>query len=157
MKNPLKSIKGFTLMELLIVVAIIGILSAVGIPMYQGYMATAKVNAAKANHNGAKSFIASTFAKCSSGSSSVTLPGYTSVSCSYGANTWYSYFTNYFNSYAGFKNSYNGSNYCSNSSSTSPPLGGCYMYYSGNTVRISTNIGTESGSNSYLRDSIVKE
>lgn len=39
--------KGFTLIELLIVVAIIGILAGVGIPMYNGYMAEAKVNATK--------------------------------------------------------------------------------------------------------------
>ena len=157
MKNPLKNIKGFTLMELLIVVAIIGILSAVGIPMYSGYMATAKVNASKANHANAKSFIAGTFAKCSSGSSSVLLPNYTTVACSNAASTWYGYFTNYFNSYAGFSNAYDGGNYCYNTSSTSPSLGRCHMYYSGNSVRITTNVGTETGGNSYVSDTILKE
>ena len=42
--------KAFTLIELLIVVAIIGILAGVGIPMYQGYIESAKINATKANH-----------------------------------------------------------------------------------------------------------
>ena len=37
--------KAFTLIELLIVVAIIGILAGVGIPMYNGYMTKAKISA----------------------------------------------------------------------------------------------------------------
>ena len=42
--------KGISLIELLVVVAIIGILAAVGMVAYSGYTTSAKINATKANH-----------------------------------------------------------------------------------------------------------
>ena len=41
--------KGFTLVELLVVVAILGILAAVGIVSFGGFLGSAKENAVKAN------------------------------------------------------------------------------------------------------------
>ena len=150
--------KAFTLIELLIVVAIIGILAGVGVPMYNGYMASAKVKSAETNHSNIKSYVAATLTKCSTGVSTVKL-GSSNRACSASAGSWASYFRTYFNSLN--KNPYT-PNVASTTSSTNIPKGSTYIGYSGNSiVRVRTNVGTEAGGNAYnptsSYDEITKE
>jgi len=137
--------KAFTLIELLIVVAIIGILAGVGVPMYNGYMATAKIQSAATNHANVKSFVASTLTKCSAGSTSVTL-GSNVRQCNQAASTWSSYFRTYFDSIN--KNPYGGGGYVTTTSG-SPIKGGTTITSTGNQIILKTNIGNESGGNAY--------
>ena len=137
--------KAFTLIELLIVVAIIGILAGVGVPMYNGYMATAKVQSSATNHANVKSFVAATLTKCSTGSTYVML-GTSNRQCSQSASAWASYFRTYFNTIN--KNPYGGGAYVTTTSG-SPVKGATMISSSGNRIVLRTNIGTESGGNFY--------
>ena len=132
--------KAFTLIELLIVVAIIGILAGVGIPMYNGYMANAKVESSNTNHSNNKSFIAATLTRCSSGSSKVSINN-ADVNCTEDKlkPAFIAYFTKI------NKNPYDTSVASMLSGTGDPVLGQSFLGVSGKTYTIRTNVGNADG------------
>ena len=63
--------RAFTLMELMIVVVIIGILSAVGMVMFGGQAEKAKIAAAKSNHKNVIKYMTAEITKCELGEETV--------------------------------------------------------------------------------------
>ena len=129
--------KAFTLIELLIVVAIIGILAGVGIPMYNGYMANARVESANTNHNNVRSFIAATLTRCSSGAATVNINN-ANVACTEAALP--TAFETYFNVIN--NNPYDSSAGAVSIKLTgSPALGETSLVVTDSLYSVSTNIG----------------
>ena len=156
-----KSKKGFTLIELLVVVAIIGILAAVGIPIFQGFMATAKINASTENHSRAKDMVTAYFAKCSTGTATIALKTnstttFTDVACNSSMSSFADYWSKHFNN-DGWQNPYSKGSTFAKKANGAGALGEMRFWYSGTSLTINTNVGDEDGKSKSLTASIMKE
>ena len=156
-----KSKKGFTQIELLVVVAIIGILAAVGIPIFQGFMATAKINASTENHSRAKDMVTAYFAKCSTGTATIALKTnstttFTDVACNSSMSSFADYWSKHFNN-DGWQNPYSKGSTFAKKANGAGALGEMRFWYSGTSLTINTNVGDEDGKSKSLTASIMKE
>ena len=158
----MKKNSAFTLIELLIVVAIIGILAGVGIPMYNGYIVKSKITASTQNHKNIVNFIATNLTKCASGVSSIKLQlnsngPMTDFSCNSSSFLFAQNFVKHFDNKGSINPFRADKSTGVKFESSWGEQGQTRIWYKGNYVTIISNIGKEDGFNEFIEASILKE
>ena len=152
---------GFSLIELLVVVAIIGILAAAGVVAYNGFIENAKVSSTKANHANIVKFLGSKFTSCSTGNTEIkwkiNATSERGYACTYQAAQIASIIVNHFK-YDNFKNPYDTTrNAVIRSGSTRPNIGYTNFNCSTNTCTIYTQTGPTTSTQTILSSTVIKE
>jgi prepilin-type N-terminal cleavage/methylation domain-containing protein len=85
--------KGFTLIEILVTIALIAILATIGIPFFNGFQTSSKINSSQINHQNMVKYVSSKFSWCSLGGD-ITIRGEPQINIPGGS--WSEYYVNCF-------------------------------------------------------------
>ena len=156
--------KGFTLVELLVVVAILGVLAAVGIVSFGGYLGSAKENAAKANYKNFTQYAQSLLMKCHLGETKVylkvnneSLPQ--SYNCEDAIQNFLNLFATHLRDFKGYKNPFRLDQPAMRASSPQDTLigriGYIDMWVEGTSPYAPINVSLEYAENKILKSTIT--